>query len=108
MGYDTSFANNFNVMLICELSVLIISGLMYLIAQKKKIMNKAFKVLQRETLLFIIFNLNNLFFSISMIRAPTFFNILFVTFASLVAIIQIIHFLVYADEYFGMKETFNF
>ena len=47
MGYDTSFANNFNVMLICELSFLVVSGLMYLIAQKKKVMSKAFKVFQR-------------------------------------------------------------
>ena len=43
-----------------------------------------------------------------MMRENSFFNILFATFASIVAVVQIIHFLVFADDYFGMQETFNF
>ena len=36
LGYDHSFANNCNVMMICEVSVLFISGMLYLISRKKR------------------------------------------------------------------------
>ena len=108
LGYDNTFANNFNVMLFCQVSMLVISGLIYLVAQKRNIMKTPFKVLQKEALLLVIFNMSNFFFSISMIRVSGFFNICFAIGASLIIIVQAGHFMMNAQQYYGMNETFNF
>ena len=108
LGYDNAFANNFNVMLFCQVSMLVVSGFIYLIAQKRNIMKTPFKVFQKEALLLVLFNMSNFFFSISMVRVSGFFNICFAVGASLIVIVQIGHFIVNAQQYYGMNETFNF
>lgn len=108
LGYDNTFANNFNVMLFCQVSMLVVSGLIYLVAQKRNIMKTPFKVLQKEALLLVLFNMGNFFFSISMIRVSGFFNICFAVGASIIVIVQAGHFMMHAQQYYGMNETFNF
>ena len=108
LGYDNTFANNFNVMLFCQTSMLVVSGLIYLVAQKRAIMKTPFKVLQKEALLLVLFNAGNFFFSIAMIRVDGFFNICFAVGASVIIIVQAGHFMMHAQQYYGMNETFNF
>ena len=108
LGFDSSFANNFNVMLILQVSVLVVAGFLYLISQKRSIMKTPFKVFQRDALLLTFFNGTNFLFSISLMRSSSFLNICFTAVGSLITLGQIIHFLAYANTYHGMNETFNF
>ena len=108
LGYDTEFANNFNVMLFVQLGLLSITGLIYLVAQKRSIMKTPFKFFQQFSFVFMLFNVNSFFFSISLIRASGFLNICFAIVATLIIVGFFIHFLLYGPTYFGMYMIFDF
>lgn len=108
LGFDGSFANNFNIMLFIQIGLLGGAGLIYLIAQKRNIMKTPFKVFQRESLILVFFNISNFLFSISLIRSSQFMNVCFAVAAGIIAIGQMAHFVINAKTYFGMPETFNF
>ena len=108
LGYDTEFANNFNVMLFVQLGLLSITGLIYLVAQKRSIMKTPFKFFQQFSFVFMLFNVNSFFFSISLIRASGFLNICFAIVATLIVVGFFIHFLLYGPTYFGMYMIFDF
>ena len=57
MGYDTEFANNFNVMLFVQVGLLCITGLVYLVSQKRSIMKTPFKFFQQFSFMFMLLNL---------------------------------------------------
>ena len=47
LGYDDSYANNVNIMLIIQVSLLLTSGILFLISQKRAIMKTPFKIFQK-------------------------------------------------------------
>ena len=108
LGFDSSFANNFNVMLVVQCSFLLVAGLLYLISQKRNIMKTPFKIFQRQSLLLVFFNLNNFLYSISLLRSTSFLNLLFAGAASLTSVGILLHFLLNAHNYFAMNRLFNF
>ena len=103
LGYDGSFGNNFNIMLFCEIGVLGVAGLVYLISQKRNIMKTPFKVFQRTSLILVIFNIVNFLFSIALIRSSNFLDVLFAVGASVIAIGHVLHFIINTKGYFGMR-----
>ena len=58
--------------------------------------------MQRETMLIVFFNITNIFFSLCMIMETTIMNLVFASVAGTIVLCQLIHFLVYTKEYFGM------
>ena len=108
LGYDTEFANNFNVMLFVQVGLLCITGLIYLVSQKRSIMKTPFKFFQQFSFVFMLFNVNSFLFSMSLIRVSGFLNICFAAVGTIIVVGFFIHFLLYGPTYFGMYMIFDF
>ena len=108
LGYDTSFANNYNVMLFVQVGLLCVTGLVYLVSQKRSIMKTPFKFFQQFSFMFMLFNINGFLFSMSLIRVSGFLNICFAAVGTIIVLGFLIHFLLYGPTYFGMYMIFDF
>ena len=95
-------------MLFVQLGLLGITGLIYLVAQKRSIMKTPFKFFQQFSFMFMLFNVNSFLFSLSLMRASGFMNICFAIVATAIVIGFFIHFLLYGPTYFGMYMIFDF
>ena len=108
LGYDGSFANNFNAMLFIELGSLALSGVMFLAAQKKVVLKGLYKRFQKIALLVVFFCCASFFYSLALIRLLNFVNVFFTCIAALVLVGQMVHVLKHTESYYGMIVTLNF
>ena len=107
LGYDEVFLNNFNVMMMIQLGFLAITGFLYLASHRKANIKTGFKIMQRELLLIVIFNMPNVMFSIGLVLEPTFTNIVFGSVAMGMIAVQAVYVVKKGEDYFGFKETFD-
>lgn len=77
LGFVENFLNNFNLMLLAQLCILALMGFAYLAAHRKPAIKNGFKIMQREALLIIIFNLPNAIFSATLVRQMSMSNFIF-------------------------------
>lgn len=88
MGFVENYLSNFNVMLLVELCILALMGFAYLAAHRKPTIKHGFKIMQREALLIIIFNLPNAIFSATLVREVSVSNFLFCSISLTTVVIQ--------------------
>ena len=108
LGYDGSFANNFNAMLFIELGFLALSGVLFLAAQKKPDLRGMYKRCQKIALLVVLFCCASLFYSLTLERLLNFVNVCFTCVAVAVVVGQLAHVLKHTQSYYGMVETLDF
>lgn len=95
-------------MFFIQCSFLVASVLTGLASHKKPMIKLASSILQRNTLLIIMFNLPTVFFTLTLMIKPFIINISFGAAASLVIIYQVAHLLLKGKDYFAFKEVFDF
>ena len=91
MGFVQEFLNNFNVMLFIQLGFILIMGFLYLASHRKANIRNGFKIMQREVLLIIIFNIPNSMFSLALVSEPTMGNIVFGSLSVAMILVQAIY-----------------
>lgn len=74
---------------------MIITLVFYISQLKKESMGTAFKVMQRETMLLIIFNLPNLFFSLAIFMEIKLISLIFSLVFLIIVLFQCAHLLLY-------------
>ena len=108
LGYDGSFASNFNAMLFIELGFLALSGVLFLASQKKPLLSTPYKICQKLALLVVLFCCAGLFYSLALMRLFNLINVVFAAVAIAVAVGQVLHLLRNTKTYYGMEESLNF
>lgn len=94
-------------MFFIQVALLASSALLHLAAHKKPMIKLASSFLQREALLFIVFNSSTVFFSITLMSEATVLNIAFAITSCGLVLYQAVHLLLYGKNYFGFKEVFD-
>ena len=103
MGFVQEYLNNFNVMFFMQLGLILVMGFLYLASHRKANIKNGFKIMQREALLMIIFNIPNAMFSLALVLEPTMGNIVFGSLAVAVIVGQGIYLVKKGDEYLSFK-----
>ena len=90
-------------MFFIQLGLILIMGFLYLASHRKANIKNGFKIMQREVLLIIMFNIPNAMFSLALMLDPSMGNIVFGSLSVAIILGQAIFVVKKGDDYLSFK-----